>query len=72
MIICEGILLFANKKLVDMLDMKIFIDTDSDIRLARRLKRDIGERGRDLVGVLKQYNRLAHVERLRSHSQRFE
>lgn len=56
-IICEGILLFANKQLVDMLDMKIFIDTDSDIRLARRLRRDIMERGRDLVGVLKQYNK---------------
>ena len=56
-IICEGILLFANKQLVDMMDMKVFIDTDSDIRLARRLKRDISERGRDLVGVLKLYNR---------------
>lgn len=56
-IICDGILLFSNKQLVEMLDMKIFIDTDSDIRLARRLKRDISERGRDLVGVLKQYNR---------------
>lgn len=54
-IICEGILLFANKKLVDMMDMKIFIDTDSDVRLARRLMRDIGERGRDLDGVIKQY-----------------
>lgn len=40
-----------------MLDMKIFIDTDSDIRLARRLKRDISERGRDLVGVIKMYNK---------------
>ena len=56
-IICEGILLFANKQLVDMLDMKIFIDTDSDVRLARRLRRDILLRGRDLVGVLKQYNK---------------
>jgi uridine kinase len=56
-IICEGILLFANQKLVDMMDMKIFIDTDSDIRLSRRLKRDISERGRDLGGVLKQYMR---------------
>ena len=56
-IICEGILLFANKKLVEMLDMKVFIDTDPDIRLARRLKRDITERGRDLVGVVKQYNK---------------
>lgn len=56
-IICDGILLFANKKLVEMMDMKVFIDTDSDIRLARRLKRDITERRRDLVGVLKQYNK---------------
>ena len=39
------------------MDMKIFVDTDSDIRLARRLKRDITERGRGLEGVLKQYNR---------------
>jgi len=38
-----------------MLDMKIFVDTDADIRLARRLKRDICQRGRDLEGVLKQY-----------------
>ena len=36
--------------------MKIFVDTDSDIRLARRMKRDISERGRDVDGVLKQYN----------------
>lgn len=38
-----------------MLDMKIFVDTDADVRLARRLKRDIIKRGRDLEGVLKQY-----------------
>lgn len=38
-----------------MLDMKIFVDTDADVRLARRLKRDIIQRGRDLEGVLKQY-----------------
>jgi uridine kinase len=38
-----------------MLDMKIFVDTDADVRLARRLKRDICQRGRDLEGVLKQY-----------------
>lgn len=56
-IICEGILLFAHKKLLDMMDMKIFIDTDSDVRLSRRLRRDITERGRDLEGVLKQYNK---------------
>ncbi|XP_071954473.1 uridine-cytidine kinase-like 1 [Antedon mediterranea] len=56
-VIFEGILSFANKRLLDIMDMKIFVDTDSDIRLARRLKRDISERGRDLVGVLKQYNK---------------
>jgi uridine kinase len=38
-----------------MLDMKIFVDTDADVRLVRRLKRDICQRGRDLEGVLKQY-----------------
>ncbi|XP_037498171.1 uridine-cytidine kinase-like 1 isoform X1 [Rhipicephalus sanguineus] len=56
-IIFEGILCFANKELLSMMDMKIFIDTDSDIRLARRLQRDITERGRDLEGCLAQYER---------------
>lgn len=56
-IICEGILLFGNNQLLDMMDMKIFIDTDSDVRLSRRLRRDITERGRELEGVLKQYKR---------------
>ncbi|KAL5017456.1 hypothetical protein ScPMuIL_007045 [Solemya velum] len=55
-VIFEGILTFVNKELLEMMDMKIFVDTDSDVRLARRLKRDISDRGRDLVGVLKQYN----------------
>ncbi|CAB3361630.1 Hypothetical predicted protein [Cloeon dipterum] len=56
-IIFEGILTFYNAKVLKMLDMKIFVDTDSDIRLARRLKRDISIRGRDLEGVLKQYQK---------------
>ncbi|XP_059489165.1 uridine-cytidine kinase-like 1 isoform X2 [Neocloeon triangulifer] len=56
-IIFEGILTFYNLKVLQMLDMKIFVDTDSDIRLARRLKRDISIRGRDLEGVLKQYQK---------------
>ncbi|XP_015795957.1 uridine-cytidine kinase-like 1 [Tetranychus urticae] len=55
-IIVEGILIFYHKKLLDLMDMKVFIDTDSEVRLARRLKRDIAERGRDLEGVMKQYN----------------
>nr|CAH7713011.1 unnamed protein product [Callosobruchus chinensis] len=54
-IIFEGILTFHHPKVVEMLDMKIFVDTDADVRLARRLKRDISQRGRDLEGVLKQY-----------------
>eukprot|EP00795_Rhopilema_esculentum_P007854 gene7854-13732_t len=55
-VIFEGIMTFVSPELLDILDMKVFVDTDSDIRLARRLKRDISERGRDLIGVLKQYD----------------
>jgi len=47
-LIFEGILAFHDKDILDMLDMKIFVDTDSDIRLTRRLTRDISQRGRDL------------------------
>lgn len=54
-IIFEGILAFYNQEVLKMLDMKIFVDTDADVRLCRRLHRDICERGRDLEGVLKQY-----------------
>ncbi|XP_032072141.1 uridine-cytidine kinase-like 1 isoform X1 [Thamnophis elegans] len=56
-VIFEGILSFANKELLQLLDMKVFVDTDSDIRLVRRLKRDIMERGRDVGGVIKQYSK---------------
>ncbi|XP_067406625.1 uridine-cytidine kinase-like 1 isoform X1 [Emydura macquarii macquarii] len=56
-VVFEGILSFANKELLKLLDMKVFVDTDSDIRLVRRLQRDIMERGRDIVGVIKQYNK---------------
>ncbi|XP_063155773.1 uridine-cytidine kinase-like 1 isoform X2 [Candoia aspera] len=56
-IVFEGILSFANKELLQLLDMKVFVDTDSDIRLVRRLKRDIMERGRDVAGVIKQYSK---------------
>ncbi|XP_018336084.1 uridine-cytidine kinase-like 1 isoform X2 [Agrilus planipennis] len=57
-IIFEGILTFYNPKVLDILDMKIFVDTDADIRLARRLRRDISMRGRDLEGVIKQYTNM--------------
>ncbi|CAD5110994.1 DgyrCDS345 [Dimorphilus gyrociliatus] len=56
-VIFEGILAFHSKELRDLLDMKVFVDTDADIRLVRRLKRDIGERGRDMTGVMKQYDK---------------
>lgn len=56
-VVFEGILAFANKKILDLLDMKVFVDTDSDERLARRLRRDITERGRDLHGILKMYSK---------------
>lgn len=48
---------FATKELLDLLDIKIFVDTDADIRLARRLRRDIIERGRSIDSVLALYNR---------------
>ena len=54
-IIVEGILLFADKKLRDLLDVKIFVDTDPDIRFIRRLQRDITERGRTTENVIQQY-----------------
>jgi uridine kinase len=55
-IIFEGILTFYDPEVLKMCDMKVFVDTDADVRLARRLKRDISQRGRDLDGVLKQYS----------------
>lgn len=54
-IIVEGILLFVDKQLRDLLDIKIFVDTDPDIRFIRRLQRDITERGRTTDMVVQQY-----------------
>ncbi|MCD8484723.1 uridine kinase [Candidatus Woesebacteria bacterium] len=54
-IIIEGILIFAEPELRDALDMKIFVDTDSDIRFARRLLRDVAERGRTFEFGIEQY-----------------
>lgn len=54
-IIVEGILIFYDERLRDKLDIKIFVDTDSDIRLMRRIIRDINDRGRTLESVLAQY-----------------
>ncbi len=54
-IIVEGILIFENKPLRDLMDIKIFVDTDADVRLCRRIKRDVNKRGRTLESVLTQY-----------------
>jgi uridine kinase len=56
-ILVEGILIFAERELCDLFDVKIFVDTDADIRLIRRLQRDITERGRTTESVIKQYLR---------------
>jgi uridine kinase len=54
-IILDGILIFENKELRDMMDIKIFVDTDADIRFIRRLLRDVEKRGRTLNSVVSQY-----------------
>ena len=54
-ILVEGILIFAEAKLRELFDVKIFVDTDSDLRFIRRLQRDITERGRTTENVIKQY-----------------
>lgn len=54
-IVVEGILIFENKALRDLMDIKIFVDTDADERLCRRIRRDVNKRGRTLESVLEQY-----------------
>lgn len=54
-IIVEGILIFADGALRELMDIRIFVDTDADIRLCRRIKRDVNKRGRSLESVLTQY-----------------
>ena len=54
-IIVEGILIFENRELRELMDIRIFVDTDSDVRLCRRIKRDVNKRGRTLESVLLQY-----------------
>ncbi|CDX66065.1 Uridine kinase [Leuconostoc citreum] len=54
-IIVDGVWLFNDSRVRDLLDMKIFVDTDDDIRFLRRLERDIDERGRTVRGVIDQY-----------------
>jgi uridine kinase len=56
-VIIEGILVLAMEQVRDMCNMKVFVDTDDDVRLARRIQRDVAERGRDVAGVIEQYTR---------------
>ena len=56
-IIVEGILIFENEELRNLMDIRIFVDTDADIRLCRRIKRDVNKRGRTLESVLEQYQK---------------
>lgn len=64
-IIVEGILIFVDSRLREMFDVKLFVDTDADIRLIRRMQRDITERGRTVESVMQQYQstvRPMHLE----------
>lgn len=54
-IMVDGILIFVDKNLRDLFDIKIYVDTDADVRFIRRLKRDINERGRKVDNVIDQY-----------------
>jgi len=54
-ILLEGILIFVEQPLRDLIDVKIFVDTDADLRFIRRLQRDMAERGRSMDSVIHQY-----------------
>ena len=54
-VLLEGILIFDSKQIVELLDMKIYVDTDADVRILRRILRDVKERGRTLESVVTQY-----------------
>ena len=54
-VIVEGILIFAEPRLRELMDIKVFVDTPDDIRFIRRLRRDIAERGRTVDSVIEQY-----------------
>ncbi len=54
-ILVEGILIFAEKALLDLMDIKVFVDTDADVRLARRVLRDVESRGRTVRSIVEQW-----------------
>ncbi len=64
-ILIDGILIFTVTKLRELMDIKVYVDTDADVRFIRRLQRDMNERGRSLDSIIKQYMetvRLMHLE----------
>jgi uridine kinase len=64
-ILIDGILIFTHQALRDLMDIKVYVDTDPDIRFIRRMQRDMEERGRTLDSIVKQYTetvRLMHLE----------
>jgi uridine kinase len=73
-VVVEGILLFAVAELRDVFDLRLFVDTDDDIRLLRRIRRDVEDRGRDIASVERQYcdsvrpMHQLHVEPSRRHA----
>ena len=73
-IIVEGIMIFVDAALRELMDIKIFVDTDADVRLCRRIKRDVNKRGRTLESVLTQYQKTVkpmhekHVEPSKKHA----
>ena len=54
-IVLEGILIFAEQRLCELMDIKVFVDTDADVRILRRIIRDVNQRGRSLDSVIDQY-----------------
>jgi uridine kinase len=54
-VIVEGILIFENRELCDLMDIKVFVDTDADVRILRRIIRDVRDRGRSLESIVNQY-----------------
>ena len=73
-VIVDGILVLADRRLREVLDIKVYVQTDADIRFIRRLRRDLRDRGRSLESVVEQYLKtvrpmhLAFVEGSRAHA----
>ena len=72
-IIVDGILIFENKELRELMDIKVFVDTDADVRLARRILRDVRDRGRSMESVISQYTTTVKPmhEEFVEHSKRY-